>query len=92
MFSQSLLSFIPLSHMVVLKGNSANTLFPFVINFILSKFLTTTSRDIKTDIPRGRSLNNSANASRESFTYSNISLVVYTDRVKAFTNSSVWAD
>jgi len=36
MFSQSLLSFIPLSHMVVLKRNSANILFPFVINFLVT--------------------------------------------------------
>jgi len=78
--------------MVVLKRNLANTLFPFVINSLLSKSLTTILMDIKTDTPRDRSLNNSANNSRESSTYSDMSSVAYTDRVKALTNSSVWAD
>ena len=45
--------------------------------------------NIKMNTPRSRFLNNNANNSREFSTYSDMSLVAYTDRVKALANSSI---
>ena len=52
----------------------------------------TTLEDVNMDEPRGRSTSSSPNASREPLAHSDLSSVLYVDRMEAQSEDPVWAN
>jgi len=74
--------FLSLSHIVVPKRNSVNTLFSFNINTNNSqKPFTDMAMDIEVNISRDQYASSSTNGSRVSLTHSNMSSTKYAEYI-----------
>jgi len=89
----SLLSFIPPSYMVASNREITN-INSFPINSAINHSIkvNTISEDINMDALRGRSNSLSPNLLWKSLTHSNLSFVLYVDRIEAQNNNPLWTD
>ena len=84
-----LLSFIPLSHIVVPKRISVYTSFSFYLSILHNSQepLDNMAIDIKINNSRGWSTNSSSNSSRAFLVYSNVSSTTYNKHVQVLANN-----
>lgn len=80
--------------MVAPNRDLANTYFPFDFSLLCNPqaLCSNMAVDMDIDMPRGWSVNSSANSSRASSIHLNTSSIAYAERVQALNNNPTWAD
>jgi len=88
----SLLSFLPLSHIVALKRISANASFLFDLSILSNsqELYNNMIINMKIDTLRGQSASSSINSFRVSSAHLKFFSMVYIEHVQALTNNSSW--